>query len=42
VYRDNDRTRDMADADIVRAIVNIHAAGVPLAGETHVLNHWRY
>ncbi|MGH2371777.1 MAG: DUF5615 family PIN-like protein [Chloroflexota bacterium] len=42
VYRDNDRTRDMTDADIVQAIANLLAAGLPIAGQVHVLNHWRY
>ena len=32
VYVDNDPTRDMSDADVVRAIGNLVASGVPLAG----------
>jgi hypothetical protein len=41
VRRDNDPTRDMKDRDIVRAIANLEAAGVPIENELHVLNHWR-
>jgi Domain of unknown function (DUF5615) len=41
VRSDNDPTRDMKDRDIVRAIANLERAGVPLAGEFHVLNYWR-
>jgi hypothetical protein len=39
--RDNDRTRDMKDRDIVRAIARLEAAGVAIENELHVLNHWR-
>ena len=42
VYQDNDRIRDMAHADVVRAIANLEAAGVPITGQFHVLNQWRY
>lgn len=42
VYDDNDSTRDMTDAEIVRAIGNLVASGIPIAGEVHALNHWRY
>jgi hypothetical protein len=31
----------MKDRDIVRAIANLEAAGVQIANEFHVLNHWR-
>jgi hypothetical protein len=31
----------MKDRDIVRAIGNLEAAGVPIENELHVLNHWR-
>jgi acetyl esterase/lipase len=41
VRRDNDPTRDMKDRDIVRALANLEAAGVPVENELHVLNHWR-
>jgi predicted nuclease of predicted toxin-antitoxin system len=40
VRSDNDASRDMKDRDIVRAIANL-GAGVPVANEFHVLNHWR-
>jgi hypothetical protein len=42
IYQDNDPSRDMAYADIVRAVANLEGAGVPLAGEFHILNCWRY
>jgi hypothetical protein len=38
---DNDPSRDMKDHDVVRAIANLEQAGVPIAGELHILNHWR-
>jgi hypothetical protein len=41
VRLDNDPTRDMKDRDMVRAIGNLEAAGVPIANELHILNHWR-
>ena len=41
VRRDNDRTKDMKPPDIVRAIRNLVAAGVSVADQLIVLNHWR-
>jgi predicted nuclease of predicted toxin-antitoxin system len=41
VRADNDPTRDMKDRDIVRALANLEAAGVPLENEFYILNHWR-
>ncbi len=45
VYQDNDATRDMTDAEIVKAIRNLEEAaalgGDPIAGMFHVLNNWR-
>jgi predicted nuclease of predicted toxin-antitoxin system len=41
IRMDNDATRDMKDRDIVRAIGHLEGAGVPVANEFHVLNHWR-
>ncbi len=41
VRLDNDPHRDMKDRDIVRAIGNLEGAGVNLANEFHILNHWR-
>jgi predicted nuclease of predicted toxin-antitoxin system len=38
---DNDPTRDMQDADIVRAIRNLEQSGAPVANEFHILNHWQ-
>lgn len=46
VYQDNDVSRDMSDAEIVRAIANVEAAaqqgGEPIPGHFFVLNEWRY
>lgn len=46
VYQDNDPSRDMSNADIVRAIRNFEDAvqhgGPPIHGEFHILNDWRY
>jgi predicted nuclease of predicted toxin-antitoxin system len=41
VRSDNDPGRDMKDRDIGRAIANLERAGVPVANEFHILNHWR-
>lgn len=41
VRKDNDSTRDMKPAGIVRAIRNLVAAGVPIADKYIILNHWR-
>ncbi len=41
VRLDNDPSRDMKDRDIVRAIANLEQAGVPIANEFQILNHWR-
>jgi hypothetical protein len=46
IYQDNDPSRDMSNADIVRAIKNLEEAvqqgGPPIQGEFHTLNDWRY
>ena len=41
VRKDNDPTRDLKSAGIVRAIRNLTAAGVPVMDQYIVLNHWR-
>jgi predicted nuclease of predicted toxin-antitoxin system len=41
VRRDNDPTRDLTPKQIVRALRNLIAAGVPIRDELHILNHWR-
>jgi predicted nuclease of predicted toxin-antitoxin system len=41
VRADNDPSRDMKDRDIVRALVNLENARVPITNEFHILNHWR-
>jgi hypothetical protein len=38
---DNDPSRDMNDAEIVRAIRNLEQSGAPMENEFHILNHWR-
>jgi hypothetical protein len=40
IYQDNDPDRDMNNAEIVRAIGNLEAAGATFSGM--VLNAWRY
>ena len=41
VRRDNDPTRDLKPAGIVRAVSRLLAASVPIADGYHFLNHWR-
>jgi hypothetical protein len=41
VHYDGDVTKDMTYADIIRAIDNLLASGVPIANEVHHLNNWR-
>ena len=41
VYFDNNRRRDMRPAEVVWAIERLEASGLPIAGELHILNHWR-
>jgi hypothetical protein len=41
VREDNDSKRDMKPGDIVRALANLEAAGVPIADSYIILNHWR-
>lgn len=41
VRKDNDPTRDLKPAGIVRAIRKLVAAAVPISDELHILNHWR-
>jgi Domain of unknown function (DUF5615) len=41
VRRENDPTRDLTPKGIVAAIRKLEAAGVPIANEYIVLNHWR-
>ena len=41
VRRDNDTTRDLTHRGIVTTITKLLAAGVAVAGQRHILNHWR-
>jgi len=41
IRRDDDPRRNMSPRDIVRAIANFEAAGLPIADSYHILNHWR-
>jgi predicted nuclease of predicted toxin-antitoxin system len=41
VRQDNDPTRDLTPKGIVTAIRKLETAGVPIADELSVLNHWR-
>jgi hypothetical protein len=38
---DNDPNRDMTARGIVTAIRKLEAAGVEIANQVHILNHWR-
>ena len=42
IYQDNDPTRDMNHAEIVRAIANLEGAGLSFRGNFWVLNAWRW
>jgi len=42
ICQDNDPSRDMSHGEIVKAISNLEMAGVEIAGQFHILNHWRY
>ncbi|MEZ4867840.1 MAG: DUF5615 family PIN-like protein [Caldilineaceae bacterium] len=42
VYQDNDPTKDMTYADIVRAIANLEQTGVDIAGGFWSLNAYRW
>ncbi|HEX9925457.1 MAG TPA: DUF5615 family PIN-like protein [Anaerolineae bacterium] len=42
IYQDNDPTRDMSYADIVKAIANLEDTGVPIAGGFWSLNAYRW
>ena len=41
IYEEHDSSKNMSLTDIVRAIENLIASGLPIANELHVLNHWR-
>jgi len=41
IRRDNDRKRDLKPSGIVRAIVQLLAAAVPLGDHYYYLNNWR-
>ena len=41
VRRDNDPTRDLKPAGVVRAIRLLLSADVPIRDQFHILNHWR-
>ena len=41
VYYEGDVSKDMKPHDVVRAIANLLASGLPIANAVHALNHWR-
>jgi hypothetical protein len=41
VRKDNNPRRDLHERGIVRAIAKLIAAGVPIADQYTILNHWR-
>jgi predicted nuclease of predicted toxin-antitoxin system len=42
VYRDTDFSKNMSRQDIVKAIANLEASGIPLTNQFIALNHWNY
>ena len=42
IYQDNDPSKDMTVTEIVRAIGNLLESKVPIKGQFHVLNAWRW
>jgi hypothetical protein len=41
VYRDADPRKNMNHAQIAVAILRLETSGATIAGDFHVLNHWR-
>lgn len=41
IYRDGDPRKNMNHAQIASAIRRLETSGVTIAGDFHVLNHWR-
>src|SRR2546423_14930061 len=41
IYQDNIKGKDMEPVEVVQAIGNLLASGIPIANEIHSLNHWR-
>ena len=42
IYQDHDPSKNMSYAAIVRALANLEASGLELAGQFVVLNAWNY
>jgi predicted nuclease of predicted toxin-antitoxin system len=42
IYQDGDPSKNMTYAAIVRALANLEASGLELAGQFFVLNAWNY
>jgi hypothetical protein len=42
VYRDANLAKNLSYTDIVQAIQNPVASGVPVEGEIYVLNYWQW
>ena len=41
IYEEKEVNKNMSRAQIVVAIDNLVASGIPIANEIHLLNHWR-
>jgi hypothetical protein len=41
IYQENIVGKDMSYRDMIRAINNLLASGIPIANEVHTLNHWQ-
>ena len=42
VYKNDDYSKDLNFKEIVKAIANLEASGIPLANQFISLNHWNY
>lgn len=42
ICRGADPAKDMSISDIVRALGNIEASGIPVSSQLLILNHWQY
>ena len=41
IYEEKEVRKNMGRAQIVAAVDNLIASGIPIANGVHILNHWR-
>ena len=41
IYEEQEVRKNMSRAQVVTAIDNLIASGIPITNEIHILNHWR-